>query len=114
ASCSTRSIIWTASSTRCASPICATSASTKNCFPINSCRMTSHGEERSPVNSPVPPTRDELQHSLRTLHEELTRTARIDAGSHALLQQLLGDMQRLLQDSKVPVEAAATERPARR
>jgi len=76
--------------------------------------MTSHGEERSPVNSPVPPTRDELQHSLRTLHEELTRTARIDAGSHALLQQLLGDMQRLLQDSKVPVEAAATERPARR
>ena len=66
------------------------------------------------MNSPVPPTRDELQHSLRTLHEELTRTARIDAGSHALLQQLLGDMQRLLQDSNVPVEAAATERPARR
>ncbi|HEX4050933.1 MAG TPA: DUF4404 family protein [Steroidobacteraceae bacterium] len=70
-----------------------------------------------------PPSREELQSSLRALHEELTRTARIDAGSHHLLQQLLGDMQRLLHDSEVPGDTAAAaaagaagaaERPRRR
>lgn len=66
------------------------------------------------MNSPSPPTREELQESLRALHEELTRTAHIDAGSHHLLQQLLADMQRLLQDSEVPHPASKAERPGRR
>ncbi|HTT05055.1 MAG TPA: DUF4404 family protein [Steroidobacteraceae bacterium] len=67
------------------------------------------------MNSPVPPsppTREQLQGSLRALHAELARTARVDASSHQLLQQLLRDMHRLLQDnetSEVPAPAAAAD-----
>lgn len=64
------------------------------------------------MNTPSPPTREELQGSLRALHEELKRTARIDAGSHQLLQQLLSDMQRLLHAGDE--QGSAAERPTRR
>jgi chromosome condensin MukBEF ATPase and DNA-binding subunit MukB len=76
--------------------------------------MTSHGEERASVNPPSSPSREELRNSLRALHEELARTARIDADSHHLLQQLLRDMQRLLHDPEVPGDTGAPERPTRR
>lgn len=61
------------------------------------------------MNSPLPPnppTREQLQGSLRALHAELARTARVDAGSHQLLQQLLLDMHRLLQDHEASAAAA--------
>jgi len=51
------------------------------------------------VNTPSPdspPSREQLQGSLRTLHSELERTSSIDADSRRLLQQLLSDVQRLL------------------
>ena len=66
------------------------------------------------MNSPSPPSREELQGSLRALHEELKRSARIDAGSHQLLQQLLGDMQRLLHVSDAQGDAGNPEPPTRR
>ena len=64
------------------------------------------------MNSPIPPgppTRKQLQGSLRALHAELSRTARVDARSHQLLQQLLGDMHRLLQDTEASAAPAATQ-----
>jgi hypothetical protein len=70
------------------------------------------------VNSPVPPdppTREQLQGSLRALHEELARTARVDASSHQLLQQLLHDMQRLLHDNEKSADAGEhAARPTQR
>ena len=72
----------------------------------------------SPPGSPgspgaaSPPTREQLQGSLRALHSELARTARVDAGSHRLLQQLLVDMQRLLHEHESEHQQAPPAAPA--
>jgi hypothetical protein len=50
----------------------------------------------------------ELQHTLRNLHEELGRAQRLDPEDRALLETLLGDIQRVLE---TPAEAPTAERP---
>ena len=50
----------------------------------------------------------ELQHTLRNLHEELRQAQRLDPEDRALLETLLGDIQRVLEPA---TESAAAERP---
>lgn len=72
------------------------------------------------MNSSTPasaPTREQLQASLRALHEQLANTTRIDADLRRPLQQLLTDMQRLLQSTPPDAPTAAarpSERPSER
>jgi hypothetical protein len=54
-----------------------------------------------------PPSREQLQSSLRALHEELGRTVRLDAPARGLLQQLLADVQRLLR--AMPADTAGAD-----
>jgi hypothetical protein len=49
----------------------------------------------------------ELQQTLRNLHEELSGAQRLDPEDRAMLETLLGDIQRVLQDSRA--SAAAPE-----
>jgi hypothetical protein len=42
----------------------------------------------------------ELQHTLRNLHEELSGAQRLDPEDRAMLETLLGDIQRVLEDSR--------------
>lgn len=41
----------------------------------------------------------ELQHTLRNLHDELSGAQRLDPEDRAMLETLLGDIQRVLEDS---------------
>lgn len=50
----------------------------------------------------------ELQHTLRNLHEELRQAQRLDPEDRALLETLLGDIQRVLEPAS---ESSATARP---
>lgn len=65
------------------------------------------------TSSPAsPPSREQLQGSLRTLHAELERTSSIDADSRRLLQQLLADVQRLLHAAPAATSGPATQKTA--
>ncbi len=50
----------------------------------------------SPTDSSTPPSREQLQGSLRDLHQELERSPRIDSESRRRLQALLAEVHHLL------------------
>ncbi len=48
----------------------------------------------------------DLQHTLRNLHEELSGAQRLDPEDRAMLETLLGDIQRVLEDSRASAAPA--------
>jgi hypothetical protein len=52
--------------------------------------------------TPPPPSREQLQGSLRELHAQLERTPQLDARSRAALQSLLAEMHHLLHRGQQP------------
>ena len=56
----------------------------------------------------MPPSKDELQQSLRRLHAELGASSSVDARSRQLLQEVLTDIERLLHRQSPGMQPATT------